>query len=330
MRAREARLIHAYFGPVAWQMLELKRRVDAPLVVTFLGDDIAPTVNEWWSWWIRSGEEEPDWPTRMREVFAGADLFLAEAPSCAGGSSSWVPAEKRPHPAHRDPGRRDALPRPAPAARRAGDRRSAGRSASRRASSSPWTRCAGCATRGATTSAAADRRRHHDDGSYAARVNAFIREHRLGDRVRLLGFLNHDAYLEALGEADLVPASSVVDDAGRSEEALPTTILEAQALGMPVVSTLHCDIPNVTVPGERLLVPERDGEALPPRWRACSTIRLLPAAHGRAGRRLMEEKSRHRARGGPAGGHHPRAAAPGMRRPRPGRPRSAAGRTVGP
>jgi colanic acid/amylovoran biosynthesis glycosyltransferase len=129
------------------------------------------------------------------------------------------------------------------------------------------------------------------DGSYAARVHAFIREHRLADRVRLLGFLNHDEYLAALAEADLFVHPSVFDDAGRSEGGAPTTILEAQALGMPVVSTQHCDIPNVTLPGESaVLVPERDGEALagalagllddPARWEPM----------GRAGRRLMEER----------------------------------------
>lgn len=292
VRARDARLIHAYFGPVAWRMLELKRRVDAPLVVTFLGDDIAPTVNEWWSWWIRSGDEEPDWPTRMREVFAGADLFLAEGPFMRGRLVELgcppekvriqhiaIPVAEMPFRARR--------PRP-------GERAIAvfaGRF---------------CEQKGVLFALDAMRRLRDagrddielrligddtmTDGSYAARVHAFIREHRLSDRVRLLGFLNHDAYLEALQEADLFVHPSVVDDAGRSEGGAPTTILEAQALGMPVVSTLHCDIPNVTLPGESaLLVPERDGEALagalasllddPARWEAM----------GRAGRRLMEE-----------------------------------------
>jgi len=66
-------------------------------------------------------------------------------------------------------------------------------------------------------------------------------------------------------------------------------LLEAQASGLPVVSTTHCDIPEVTRPGESaLLAPERDANALasllqqllrqPERWRAM----------GEAGRRHVE------------------------------------------
>ena len=56
---RRARLIHAYYGPVGWRMLALKRRLGVPLVVSFLGDYVAPQVGEWWSWWIANGAERP-------------------------------------------------------------------------------------------------------------------------------------------------------------------------------------------------------------------------------------------------------------------------------
>jgi colanic acid/amylovoran biosynthesis glycosyltransferase len=129
------------------------------------------------------------------------------------------------------------------------------------------------------------------DGSYASRVHAFVREHGLGDRVRMLGFLDHARYLDEMQRGDLFVHPSVVDDAGRHEGGAPTTILEAQALGMPVVSTVHCDIPNVTRPGgSALLVPERDAEAL-----AGALGELLDApgrweGMGRAGRSFVEER----------------------------------------
>ena len=127
------------------------------------------------------------------------------------------------------------------------------------------------------------------DGGYAARVNAYIREHGLEECVTRLGFVNHERYLEEMDRADVFLHPSVTDSRGATEGGAPTTILEAQALGMPVVSTLHCDIPNVTVPGESaLLVPERDRGALvgalrellddPGRWEAM----------GRAGRAHVE------------------------------------------
>lgn len=80
LRRRESRLIHAYFGPVGWRMLGLRRRLGVPLVVTFLGDDIAPSLKPWWSWWIQSDGGAVDWPARLAELFDEADLLLAEGP----------------------------------------------------------------------------------------------------------------------------------------------------------------------------------------------------------------------------------------------------------
>jgi colanic acid/amylovoran biosynthesis glycosyltransferase len=127
------------------------------------------------------------------------------------------------------------------------------------------------------------------DGRYAAHVHAFIRANGLRNRVRLLGFLNHDEYLSELRRADVFLHPSIMDDAGLSEGGAPTTILEAQALGIPVVSTWHCDIPNVTIPGESaVLVPERDSAALAEALAALQDDPARRTRMGLAGRRLME------------------------------------------
>lgn len=290
LRARDARLIHAYFGPVGWRTLELKRRLGLPLVVTFLGDDIAPVLAPWWSWWIADGHGEPDWPARLRELFEHADLLLVEGPHLRervielGCEPDKVEVQRIAIPLE-EISFRPACP---PA-----DGKAAIVFAGRF-----------CEQKGVLYALDAVRRlraQRRDfelrligddtltDGRYAARVHAFIREHRLQDCVRLLGFLNHDRYLAELRRGDIFLHPSIVDDAGISEGGAPTTILEAQAVGLPVVSTLHCDIPAVTVPGESaLLVPERDGRALadalgtllddPGRWEAM----------GRAGRGHVE------------------------------------------
>ena len=125
--------------------------------------------------------------------------------------------------------------------------------------------------------------------TYAARVYGYISEHDLGDRVRLLGWQNQERCRREMQDADIFLAPSVVDADGRGEGGAPTTILEAQAMGMPVVSTRHCDIPYVTRPGESaLLVGERDDEAL-----AEALVELLEQPErwsqmGRAGRDHVE------------------------------------------
>lgn len=97
------------------------------------------------------------------------------------------------------------------------------------------------------------------------------------------------AYLRELDSASIFLHPSVVSADGDTEGGAPTVLLEAQAMGLPVVSTLHADIPNVTVPGKSaLLVAERDADAI-----AEVLVALLDdpsgwAAMGRAGRRHVE------------------------------------------
>ncbi len=289
MRTRDVRLIHAYFGPVGWRMLPLRRRLGVPLVVHFLGDEVAPSLSPWWSWWIRHNGERPDWPARLRELFEQADLLLAEGPYLRerlielGCPAEKVEVQRIAIPVSTMPFRARTGPRGRPVLLFAGRF---------------------CEQKGVIQAleAVRDLRREGralefrmigddtlTDGGYAARVNAYIREHGLEECVTRLGFVNHERYLEEMDRADVFLHPSVTDSQGATEGGAPTTILEAQALGMPVVSTLHCDIPNVTVPGESaLLVPERDRHALvgalrevlddPGRWEAM----------GRAGRAHVE------------------------------------------
>lgn len=291
LRCRGAGLVHAYFGPVAWRLLALKRRLGVPLVVTFLGDDIAPVLGPWWSWWIRNGAGEPDWPQRLRELFEHADLLLVEGPFlrdhvlALGAPPEKVRVQRFAVPVDEMPFR-PRQPRPGGKTVIA----FAGRF---------------CEQKGILYALEAVRilrseRRSVElrligddtmtDGSYAAQVHAYIREHGLHDSVRSLGFLNRSDCWQELERADLFLHPSVVDAEGRGEGGAPTTIIEAQALGLPVVSTLHCDIPNVTRPGESaMLVPERDGSALADALRTLLDEPARWEPMGRAGRRHVEE-----------------------------------------
>jgi colanic acid/amylovoran biosynthesis glycosyltransferase len=91
--------------------------------------------------------------------------------------------------------------------------------------------------------------------------------------------------VKELEAADLFAQPSLTASDGDSEGGAPTTLLEAQACGVPILATSHADIPHVVVEGESaLLAPERDAEAL-----AAGLERLLAEperwpAMGRAGR----------------------------------------------
>jgi colanic acid/amylovoran biosynthesis glycosyltransferase len=120
-----------------------------------------------------------------------------------------------------------------------------------------------------------------------ARILAAIARHGLGTRVRLLGFQRPER-LRAEAEAHHVfLAPSVTADDGDTEGGAPVTLIEMAASGMLIVSTTHCDIPNIIADGVHgLLAPEGDVDALrerlrqaiaePGRWRG-----MLDAARER-------------------------------------------------
>ncbi|MCX7766306.1 MAG: glycosyltransferase [Candidatus Sumerlaeia bacterium] len=127
------------------------------------------------------------------------------------------------------------------------------------------------------------------DGPLKPEIENYIKEHKMTECVRLLGFLNYRNYLQELQQTDIYLQPSVTSADGDSEGGAPTTILEAQAAGIPVVSTFHADIPNVVVPGKSaLLAEERNCEEL-----ATHIIFLLENQElweemGETGRRFVE------------------------------------------
>jgi len=101
------------------------------------------------------------------------------------------------------------------------------------------------------------------DGPMRDALRTQAAQQRIDGRVEWLGGLSYPGYLRELHQASVFLAPSVVAADGDSEGGAPTTLLEAQAARVPVLSTTHADIPEVVLDGESgYLVPERDVDAL--------------------------------------------------------------------
>lgn len=99
------------------------------------------------------------------------------------------------------------------------------------------------------------------DGPLRAELESLVDELRLRSSVRFTGMVSQEEYRGMVARTDicLQPSRTAAD--GDSEGGAPTVILEAQALGIPVVATRHADIPFV-VPRPLELAPENDVEAV--------------------------------------------------------------------
>ena len=126
------------------------------------------------------------------------------------------------------------------------------------------------------------------DGEMRAEIEELIREVGVTERVRITGWISGEQVVHELQAARALVLPSFA-------EGLPVVIMEAMALGRPVISTFVAGIPELVRPGENgWLVPAGDIEALAGAMRAC--LEAAPDrlnAMGAAGRELV--LLRHRA-----------------------------------
>jgi colanic acid/amylovoran biosynthesis glycosyltransferase len=99
------------------------------------------------------------------------------------------------------------------------------------------------------------------DGPERQRLESIVAETGL-TKVRLLGALAHEQTRQEFADADLYVQPSITADTG-DQEGIPVSLMEAQASGLPVVSTRHSGIPELVVHGTTgWLTDEGDAEGL--------------------------------------------------------------------
>lgn len=128
-------------------------------------------------------------------------------------------------------------------------------------------------------------------GPLREKVEQYVHENNLSDHVTVHGRLPNDEVGERMQTADafLLPSKTAPDG---DREGTPAVLIEAQAAGLPCVTTRHAGIPEM-VPEENhdLLAPEGDVQAL-----ANSLVRLSSlsvdqlAERAQRGRRKVEQE----------------------------------------
>lgn len=94
-------------------------------------------------------------------------------------------------------------------------------------------------------------------------INEQVRIHGVTDKVTIIPRIDFKLLYEFLNDFDVFIHPSCYASDMDSEGGAPVVLLDAQATGMPVISTAHCDIPDEVIHGETgLLSPEKNVEAL--------------------------------------------------------------------
>jgi colanic acid/amylovoran biosynthesis glycosyltransferase len=119
-------------------------------------------------------------------------------------------------------------------------------------------------------------------------LNQLVCDLGLSESVELLGPQTHEEVRKSLDEASLFMAPSITSATG-DMEGIPVGIMEAMAMGLPVLSTRHSGIPELVEDGKSgFLVPERDADALAQKLDVLLRNPSLWPEMGRAGRAYVE------------------------------------------
>ncbi|RJP71113.1 MAG: glycosyltransferase [Candidatus Abyssobacteria bacterium SURF_17] len=281
MKAQRPVLIHAHFGNCGHHILPLAERLDLPLVTSFYGYDVSHLT-----------QADPVWIERYKELFHGGKIFIVEGAHMGRMLESLgCPPEKiRIVRLGIDLARIPYRERAAENEIRilaAGSFRekkghpfaieAVGRIAQKH--------------RNVSFTIIGDAAEHIPrEAAEKKKILAAIGRPGLSGRVRLLGYQPYDVFIRELYEHHIFISPSVNAADGDNEGGAPVSIIEASASGMPIVSTKHCDIPEVVLDGvSGLLVAERDTEALADRLDHLCSHPDLWREMGLAGRKHIEE-----------------------------------------
>jgi colanic acid/amylovoran biosynthesis glycosyltransferase len=273
LRELRPAVLHAHFGEEGIAAAGPAARLGIPLVVTFYGSD-ATALGEHWLW-----------QRRFRRLFSRAAAVLAEGPHLAARLIALgAPPERTV--IHPIPVRLEIFPFRPPIEPGQGD---------------PLIMLQACRfveKKGVDLTIAAFGRIAAavpdavlwlmGSGPEEQRLRSIAVATGLGSRIQFLPAVPHSRYADILRQAHVFVQPSRTARNGDGEGGAPTALLEAQALGLPIVSTTHGDIPAVVDSEAALLAPPDNVEAL-----AELMLRMIQSpqewhARARAGRRRIE------------------------------------------
>jgi colanic acid/amylovoran biosynthesis glycosyltransferase len=248
LRRRKVRLIHAHFGPEGFDALRWRGDLKIPVITSFYGYDVSSLA------------KQDKWHKRYDTLFKEGALFLVEGAFMKSRLMALGAPEDKVK-IQRIAVNLDNFPYVKREPKRNGEKpifffcgrfvEKKGLIYSLQALKQVW------------DGGGRFEFRIVGSGKLQPEIETFIRVNNMSDCIKLLGERGHRDYINEMKKADIYIHPSITAADGDMEGGAPTTILEAQALGLPVLSSYHADIPNIVVPGKSaLLTQEKDWRGL--------------------------------------------------------------------
>jgi colanic acid/amylovoran biosynthesis glycosyltransferase len=128
------------------------------------------------------------------------------------------------------------------------------------------------------------------DGPLRTKLESLSIKLGVHENVKIIGAVEQREVLNLYQQCHIFCLPSVTSSNG-DQEGIPVVLMEAQALGIPVISTFHTGIPEVVFDGKSgFLVPEKDVDALAEKLEYLIEHPEIWDQMGRYGRKFVEEK----------------------------------------
>jgi len=128
------------------------------------------------------------------------------------------------------------------------------------------------------------------DGPLRSKLENLVLELGMGSYIKFIGEVEQNEVVKLYQLAHIFILPSITASNG-DQEGIPVVLMEAQATGLPIISTYHTGIPEVILEGKSgFLVPEKDVEALVKKLEYLIEHPELWSKMGHYGRKFVEER----------------------------------------